>query len=44
LIRLHPTTFEIDGVFELDGLPAAIAIDESEGVIWVRTAASKYTD
>ena len=43
LVRIDPSTEEVDGVFEIDGRPSSVAVDDREGVVWVRTAATKDT-
>jgi class 3 adenylate cyclase/streptogramin lyase len=43
LVRIDPVTEEVDGVFEIDGRPSSVAVDDGEGVVWVRTAATKDT-
>jgi streptogramin lyase len=41
LVRIDPSTLDVDGVFEISGRPGNLAVDDREGVVWVRTAATK---
>jgi len=44
IVRLDETTLSEDGSFDLSGPPAAIAADEEQGLLWVRTSGGRSSN